>query len=146
MRYRTTIIGSAFVFIAVAALWVARASAASSPASADVIQILSQQSLAGRTGTDVTILTVDYPPGGSTPPHEHPATTYAYGLQGSVVSKLDDGPTQTFTKGQMWTEQPHDHHMISKNASSTEPAKLLVLMIAPHGAQLTTFLHQLTFF
>jgi hypothetical protein len=40
----------------------------------------------------------------------------------------------------MWTEQPHDHHMISKNASSTEPAKLLVFMIAPHGAELTTFL------
>ena len=141
MRYRTTIIGSAFVLIAVAALWVARASAAPSPASAGVVHILSQQPLAGWTGTDVTILTVDYPPGGSTPPHEHPGTTYAYVLQGSVVSQLDDGQTQTFTKGQMWTEQPHDHHIISKNASSKEPAKLLVLMIAPHGAQLTTFLH-----
>jgi quercetin dioxygenase-like cupin family protein len=79
--------------------------------------------------------------GGSTPPHEHPGTTYAYVLQGAVVSKLNDGQTQTFTKGQTWTEQPHDHHMISKNASSTEPAKLLVFMIAPHGAELTTFLH-----
>jgi impB/mucB/samB family C-terminal domain len=59
MRYRTTIIGSAFVFIAVAALWVARASAASSPASAGDIHILSKQPLAGQTGTDVTILTVD---------------------------------------------------------------------------------------
>jgi quercetin dioxygenase-like cupin family protein len=141
MRCRTTIIGSAFVFIAVAALGVACAAAASSPASAGVVHVLSQQPLAGQTGTDVTILTVDYPPGGSTPPHEHPGTTYAYVLQGSVLSKLDDGPTQTFTKGQMWAEQPHEHHMISKNASSTEPAKLLVLMIAPHGAQLTTFLH-----
>jgi quercetin dioxygenase-like cupin family protein len=142
MRYRTTIIGSAFVFIAVAALGVARAAAASSPASAaGIVHVLSQQPLAGRTGTDVTILTVDYPPGGSTPPHEHPGTTYAYVLQGSVISKLDDGPTQTFTKGQMWTEQPQEHHIISRNASSTEPAKLLVLMIAPHGAQLTTFLH-----
>jgi quercetin dioxygenase-like cupin family protein len=141
MRYRTTMVGSNFVFIAVAALWVARAATASSPASAGVVRILSQQPLAGQTGTDVTILTVDYPPGGSTPPHEHPGTTYAYVLEGSVVSKLDDGPTQTFTKGQMWTEQPHEHHMISANASSTEPAKLLVLMIAPHGVQPTTFLH-----
>jgi quercetin dioxygenase-like cupin family protein len=141
MRYRTTTIGSAFVFIAVATLLVARASTASSPASAGVVRILSQQPLAGQTGTDVTMLTVDYPPGGSTPPHEHPGTTYAYVLEGSVVSKLDDGPTQTFAKGQMWIEQPHEHHMISENASSTEPAKLLVLMIAPHGAQLTTFLH-----
>ena len=141
MKHRTTTIGSAFVFITVAALLVARASTASSAASAGVVRILSQQPLAGQTGTDVTILTVDYPPGGSTPPHEHPGTTYAYVLEGSVVSKLDDGQTQTFTKGQMWTEQPLEHHMISKNASSTEPAKLLVLMIAPHGAQLTTFLH-----
>jgi len=141
MRYRTTIIGSAFVFIAVAALWVARASAASSPASAGDIHILSQQPLAGQTGTDVTILTVDYPPGGSTPRHQHPGTTYAYVLQGAVVSQVNGGPAQTFTTGQMWTEQPHDHHMIAKNASSTEPAKLLVFMIAPHAAQLTTYLH-----
>jgi len=141
MRYRTTIIGSAFIFIAVATLWAARASAASSSASAGVIQVLSQRPLAGQTGTDVTILTVDYPPGGSTPPHEHPGTTYAYVLQGAVVSKVNDAPPETFTKGQMWTEQPHDHHMISKNASATEPAKLLVIMIAPHGAELTTFLH-----
>jgi len=141
MRWRITIVGSVFVFIAVFALWAARASAASSSASAGVIQVLSERPLAGQAGTDVTILTVDYPPGGSTPPHEHPGTTYAYVLQGAVVSKVNDGPAQTFTKGQMWTEQPHDHHMISKNASSTEPAKLLVLMIAPHGAELTTFLH-----
>lgn len=142
MRYRTTIIGSAGVLIVFAALVVAgRVFAASNPASAGVVHILSQKPLAGQAGTDVTILTVDYPPGGSTPPHEHPGTTYAYVLQGSVVSKVNDGPTQTFTEGQMWTEQPHDHHLISKNASATEPAKLLVFMIAPHGAQLTTFLH-----
>jgi quercetin dioxygenase-like cupin family protein len=141
MRYRTTIIGSAFVFIAVAALWVARVSAASTPASAGDIHILSQQPLAGQTGTDVSILTVDYSPGGSTSTHEHPGTTYAYALQGAVVSKVNDGSTHTFIKGQTWTEQPHDHHVVSKNASSTEPAKLLVFMIAPHGAQLTTYLY-----
>ena len=141
MQYRTTILGSAAVFIAVVTLGFGRAWATSSEASAGVVHVLSQKPLAGRAGTDVTILTVDYPPGGSTPPHEHPGTTYAYVLEGFVVSKLDDGPTQTFTKGQMWTEQPHEHHLISENASSTEQAKLLVIMIAPHDAQLTTFLH-----
>jgi quercetin dioxygenase-like cupin family protein len=141
MQYRTMIIGSAGVLIAVVSLGVGRAWETSSQASAGVVHVLSQKPLAGRAGTDVTILTVDYPPGGSTPPHEHPGTTYAYVLQGSVVSKVDDGPAQTFTVGQIWTEHPHDHHTISKNASATEPAKLLVFMIAPHGAQLTTFLH-----
>jgi quercetin dioxygenase-like cupin family protein len=141
MRYRPAIIRAAAVLIIVAALGVGRAGATSSPAAPGVVHILSQKPLAGWAGTDVTILTVDYPPGGSTPPHEHPGTTYAYVLQGSVVSKINEGPTQTFTAGQMWIEQPHDHHMISKNASTTEPAKLLVFMIAPHGAQLTTYLH-----
>ena len=114
--------------------------AASASDSAGVVHILSQKPLAGQPGTDVTVLTVDYPPGGATPPHEHPGTTYAYVLEGAIASKLGDGPTQTFTKGQMWTETPHERHMVSKNASGTEPAKLLVWMIAPHGAQLTTML------
>lgn len=91
MRYRTTIIGSAFVFIAVAARWVVRAFAASSRASEGVIHVVSQQPLPGQTGTDVTILTVDYSPGGSTPPHQQPGTTYAYVLQGSVISQVNDG-------------------------------------------------------
>jgi quercetin dioxygenase-like cupin family protein len=108
--------------------------------SAGIVHMLSQQPLAGVPGTDVTVFTVEYPPGGSTPPHEHPGTTYAYVLEGAVVSQLNDGPVQTFTKGQMWMEHPHDRHMVSKNASTTEPAKFLVWMIAPHGAQLLTLI------
>ena len=108
--------------------------------SAGVVHILSQKPLAGQPGTDVTVLTVDYPPAGSTPPHEHPGTTYAYVLEGAIISRIGDGQPQTFSKGQMWMEQPHDRHMESKNASATAPAKLLVFMIAPHGAKLTTML------
>ncbi len=114
--------------------------AASASDSAGVVHILSQKPLAGQPGTDIIVLTVDYAPGGATPPHEHPGTTYAYVLEGAIISRIDDGQPQTFTKGQMWTEQPHDRHMESKNASATEPAKLLVFMIASHGAQLTTML------
>ena len=116
------------------------ANAQTAPASAGVVHVLMVQSLADQPGTDVTVLTVDYPPGGSTPPHEHPGHTYAYVLEGAVVSQLDDQPPQTFTTGQMWSEAPHQHHMVSKNASATAPAKLLVFMIAPHGQKLTEFL------
>ena len=98
------------------------------------------QPLADQPGTDITVLTVDYPPSGSTPPHEHPGHTYAYVLEGAVVSQLDDQPQQTYTTGQMWSEAPHQHHMVSKNASATAQAKLLVFMIAPHGQKLTDLL------
>jgi quercetin dioxygenase-like cupin family protein len=114
--------------------------AQSLPASAGAVHVLMTQSLADQPGTDVTVLTVDYPPNGSTPPHEHPGHTYAYVLEGAVVSQLDDQPPQTYITGQMWSEVPHQHHMVSKNASATAPAKLLVFMIAPHGQKLTNFL------
>lgn len=121
-------------------LLTAAAHAQTGPASAGTVHVLMTQSLADQPGTDVTVLIVEYPPGGSTPPHEHPGHTYAYVLEGAVVSQLDDQPAQTFSTGQMWSESPHQHHMISKNASATAPAKLLVFMIAPHGRKLTEFL------
>ena len=60
--------------------------------------------------------------------------------QGIVVSQLDDQSQQTFSAGQMWSELPHQHHMVSRNGSATAPAKLLVFFITPHGEQLTQFL------
>lgn len=117
-----------------------RAHAQSLPASAGTVHVLMTQPLADQPGTDITVLTVDYPPSGSTPPHEHPGHTYAYVLKGAVVSQLDDQPPQTYTTGQMWSEAPHQHHMVSKNASATAQAKLLVFMLAPHGQELTNFL------
>ncbi len=109
-------------------------------ASAGVVHQLLRQPLADQPGTDVVVITVDYPPGGATPPHQHPGYSYVYVLDGAVVSQLDDQPQQTYSTGQMWTELPHQHHMVSKNASTTRPAKLLVFMIAPHGQKVTEFL------
>lgn len=117
-----------------------RAHAQGLPASAGTVRVLMTQALADQPGTDITVLTVDYPPNGSTPAHEHPGHTYAYVLEGAVVSQLDDQPPQTYMTGQMWSEAPHQHHVISKNASTTASAKLLVFMIAPHGQNLTKFL------
>jgi quercetin dioxygenase-like cupin family protein len=113
---------------------------AAPPASAGVVHPVLSQPLPSQPGTDVTVITVDYPPGGSTPPHEHPGYTYAYVLDGAVVSKLDDQKEMTYKAGEMWTEQRHEHHMVSKNASTTAPARLLVFFIAPHGVPLVTML------
>jgi quercetin dioxygenase-like cupin family protein len=110
------------------------------PDSAGTVHQLMMQPLPDMPPSDVVVITVDYPPGGTTPPHEHPGATYAYVLKGSVVSQLGDEPPHTYTEGQMWSETPHQRHMVSRNASATEPAKLLVFMVAPHGQALTTML------
>jgi quercetin dioxygenase-like cupin family protein len=113
---------------------------AAPPAFEGVVHLVMSQALPSQPDTDVTVITVDYPPGGSTPPHEHPGYTYAYVLQGAVVSQLDDQKPITYEAGSMWSETPHEHHLVSKNASGAEPARLLVFFLAPHGAPLTTFL------
>jgi quercetin dioxygenase-like cupin family protein len=87
-------------------------------------------------GTDIVIIKVDYPPGGTTPPHTHPGLAYVYVLSGAVISQVDnDGPT-TYRQGQMWSELAWQHHLVSKNASATQAASLLVFFIIPHRAPL----------
>ena len=110
--------------------------AAPVPAGARVQELL-RQPLAEKPGTDVVAIRVEYAPGGTTPPHAHPAFVYAYVLEGAVVSQLDNEKPKTYSAGQIWSESPGQHHMISRNASATEPATLLVFLIIAHNAQLT---------
>jgi quercetin dioxygenase-like cupin family protein len=111
-----------------------------SGASEGVAHELVHQPLSDQPGTDIVVATVDYPPAGATPPHEHPGHTYAYVLEGAVISQLDEQLPRTYATGQMWSESPHQHHMISKNASATSPARLLVFFVVPHGVKLTELL------
>jgi quercetin dioxygenase-like cupin family protein len=50
-------------------------------------------------------------------------------LKGAIRSKVNDGPEKTFKAGESWTEQPGDHHQVSANASTTEPAQLLAIFV-----------------
>jgi quercetin dioxygenase-like cupin family protein len=94
----------------------------------------------GTPGSDVVVIRVDYGPGDTTPPHYHPGFVYAYVLKGAVVSGLGDAAPQTYRQGQMWSEVPWQPHMVSRNASSTEPARILVAFIIPERAPLTVII------
>lgn len=90
------------------------------------------------TGWSVTAIEVRYGPGERSQPHHHPGLTFAYVLEGTVVSKVEDGPEQTYSAGQMFMETPGQLHAVSRNASTTEPARLLAILLAKKGATLTT--------
>ena len=87
-------------------------------------------------GWEVTVSYVDYAPGWGSAAHRHPGFVLAYVLEGSVVSRVS-GQEATYTVGQMFYEHPGSTHEVSKNASQTEPARLLALIFAPKGARLT---------
>lgn len=99
----------------------------------DSVSVLMKQSLADMTGKVATVLTVDYAPGAASDPHVHPGSVFAYVLEGAVVTQLDGESAMTYTKGQSWYEPPKKPHLVSKNASSREPAKLLVFLLSQEG-------------
>jgi quercetin dioxygenase-like cupin family protein len=58
----------------------------------------------------------------------------AFVVSGTIASKVGDAPEQTFHAGDAWWEPPGAVHRVSRNASSTEPAKLLAIYVAAKGA------------
>jgi len=88
---------------------------------------------------EVTVSYVDYAPGRIGAVHHHAGFVLAYVLEGTVVTKISDqGDEKTYRSGEMFYEQPGATHEVSKNASQTEPARLLAMIFAKKGATLTT--------
>ena len=83
------------------------------------------------------MITVEYPPGGSSAAHRHNAHTFVYVLEGTVVMQVKGGQEVTLGPGQTFYESPEDVHSVSRNASGTKPAKLLVFFVKEKGAPLT---------
>jgi len=89
-------------------------------------------------GWSVTVVEVSYAPGESSGAHRHPGITIAYVLEGEVRSKVGNDLEKLYTTGQMFLETPNQVHAVSRNASTTKPARLLAVMLAEKGKQLTT--------
>ena len=99
-----------------------------------VVTTLMSKDLADMPGKEGLMLSVEYPPGGADPVHRHNAHGFIYVLEGSVVMQVKGGKETTLTPGQTFYEGPDDIHVVGRNASSTEPAKFLVLLIKDKGA------------
>jgi quercetin dioxygenase-like cupin family protein len=100
-----------------------------------------EQAMPNAPGKSLTGVIVDYPPGGASPPHRHAASgfIFAYVLSGTVRSQLEGGSVEEYRAGESWWEPPAAHHLVSANASPTEPARLLAVIVADTGAALTTY-------
>lgn len=108
-----------------------------SQSPAETLTPLLEQALPNAQGKTFTSAIVEFPPSARAVPHRHgDAFVYAYVLEGSVSSKLDDEPARTYHRGENWVEQPGAHHVATENTSQTEPAKLLVVFISNTGDNL----------
>ena len=99
----------------------------------DVAPVMSRE-LTDIPGKEVLMITVEYPPGGSDPVHRHDAHGFIYVLEGSVVMQVKGGQEAILTPGQTFYEGPDDVHVVGRNASTTRPAKMLVILVKDKGA------------
>ena len=91
-------------------------------------------------GKEGMIETVDFAPGEVSLPHRHNADVFVYVLEGSVITQVKGGISQTVRAGEVFYESPTDVHIVSRNASETQPAKLLVFYVKAKGTPPTVLL------
>ena len=85
-------------------------------------------------GKEGMVEVVDFAPGEVSQPHRHNADLFVYVLEGSVVTQVEGVAAKTVNAGEVFFEAPTDVHMVSRNASATQPAKLLVFYVKVKGA------------
>lgn len=85
-------------------------------------------------GAELSMITVEYAPGGADPVHTHHAQALVYVLEGSIVMQVRGGEPVTLTAGQTFYEGPDDVHVVGRNASQTAPARFLVFLVKDKGA------------
>jgi quercetin dioxygenase-like cupin family protein len=80
----------------------------------------------------VSTFVVDYRPGGSAMLHRMPSPGYVlvYVLSGSIQAEAWGASIGIYHAGDTWAEPAFAYNIRSKNASATEPARALVILVA----------------
>jgi len=136
-RIMTRIISRLFAAIALAT---AMCAAPAAHAEGDQVRPVRSEKLPNVPGKSITTVVVNYAPGGKSASHHHAGSVLAYVLSGEIRSENSaTGPAKVYKAGESFFEPPGSAHLVSENASATEPASLLAIFVADDGAQLTTF-------
>ena len=93
------------------------------------VQQLLQSDLQGIPGQETILEVLTIPPGGATPRHIHPdGHEIVYVLEGSTTAEVDGRETRSYGVGEVVHVPPNIPH-IGRNASKTEPLKVLIIRI-----------------
>jgi quercetin dioxygenase-like cupin family protein len=85
-----------------------------------------------------TVVNVQYGPGQSSPPHSHPCPVIGYVVQGAYRSQVEGEPEAVYRSGDSFYEAPNIRHVLSANASKTEPASFIAVFVCDHESPLST--------
>ena len=139
MRFVRDVIGRArlIAVLAVGATALLTAGAIAHANGDDVRPVFSG-ALPNVPGKVLSAVVVNYAPGAKSPAHHHSGSVFAFILSGAVRSEVTPGgPVKVYKAGESFFEAPGSSHLVSENASATEPASLLAVFVADEGADLT---------
>jgi quercetin dioxygenase-like cupin family protein len=106
----------------------ARATGAEAGAQEKPVRV---EKLANAPGKTLTVVTVNYAPGGKSGKHHHAGSVFAYVLSGEIRSQNSaTGPVKVYKAEESFFEPSGSQHLVSENASGTEPASMLVVFVA----------------
>jgi quercetin dioxygenase-like cupin family protein len=102
--------------------------------------------LADAPGKNLVVVELKFAPNAKAPStpeqhprgHHHPGSVYVYVTDGAVRLGVEGQPVQVVKAGGSFFETVGAHHIIAENASATEPARAIAVMIVPDGAPLVT--------
>jgi quercetin dioxygenase-like cupin family protein len=89
-------------------------------------------------GKEGRMIEVSYTPGDKDVAHRHDANAFLYVLEGEIVMQLEGKPAVTLKAGETFYEGPKDIHVVGRNASSTKPARFVVVLLKAKGAPILT--------
>ena len=114
--------------------------AGSQTAPAERARIVLAHALPSMLGDrlQVSLVEVRYGPGEASSPHSHPCPVIGYVVQGTIRTQVKGEAPLIVHAGESFYEAPNGVHLISANASQTEPAKLLAYFVCDHDAPLST--------
>ncbi|WP_455731336.1 cupin domain-containing protein, partial [Burkholderia stabilis] len=102
----------------------------------DNVHAIMRQAVPEAPGKFAVVATVDYAPGEASEAHRHLGSVFAVVSKGEVLSQVNGGPLRRYRAGEGWYEAPGSRHQVSRNASATEPAQLVVFGLTGEHAPL----------
>ncbi|HXN27350.1 MAG TPA: cupin domain-containing protein [Candidatus Acidoferrales bacterium] len=84
-----------------------------------------------------TLVEVSYGPGEASAAHSHPCPVIGYVAAGALRTQVRGEKEVVYTAGESFYEAPQGVHVVSANASQTEPAKLIAYFVCDHDAPLS---------
>jgi quercetin dioxygenase-like cupin family protein len=117
---------------AASALWVGAMSRVDGAEVSVEVKPVFAEKLANLPGQKLTVVRVNYGPGGKSGAHRHVGSVFAYVLSGEFRSENSaTGPVKVYKAGESFFEPSGSRHLVSENAHAKEPARLLAVFVAP---------------